>query len=443
MSRSALTPATPFPMIPPAVRPMRRHRLDIVLAGICLGLLTACAGGGNQGAPAPVITPTAGAPTAGVIFVSRGENTIEDVARHYNIPAADLIAANHLSPPYTLTPGQRLVVPTPRSYTVKPGDTLNGLARAFGMSAAEIARLNGLTPPNYVLRVGQVLQLPGSDAPTAGAGAVAGVGVGTDVAASSRTGVPAAARHSTVETQELGAPGARGNAPSPSVAATALPPVQSGQPTAPVPAAPVAPPSSNSSSGNNSKVGVMAIPLPAAGAAAASAAGTAPVDAAPPTATAEAIVPPAPAPTPAPAPSPAPTDNAIAPRDDGRMQWPVHGQMVSAYGPKEGGLRNDGINIGAPVGTPVVAAEEGTVAYAGNQLRGFGNLVLVHHADGYVTAYAHLDKIQVAKGAKVVRGQRIGTVGATGNVTSPQLHFEVRQNGKVVDPATFLSPSAQ
>lgn len=114
------------------------------------------------------------------------------------------------------------------------------------------------------------------------------------------------------------------------------------------------------------------------------------------------------------------------------------GQVISAHGAKPGGQYNDGINIAAPAGTPVVAADGGVVKYAGNQLRGFGNLVLIQHADGMVTAYAQLDQIQVEANAKVARGQRIGTVGATGNVTSPQLHFEVRQGSKVLDPMDVL-----
>ncbi|MDZ5648382.1 M23 family metallopeptidase [Nitrospirillum sp. BR 11828] len=115
--------------------------------------------------------------------------------------------------------------------------------------------------------------------------------------------------------------------------------------------------------------------------------------------------------------------------------------MISTHGPKPGGQYNDGINIAAPTGTPVVAADAGVVKYAGNQLRGFGNLVLIQHADGLVTAYAQLDQIMVEAGAKVARGQRIGTVGATGNVTSPQLHFEVRAPGnKVLDPMEVLDP---
>jgi murein DD-endopeptidase MepM/ murein hydrolase activator NlpD len=121
-----------------------------------------------------------------------------------------------------------------------------------------------------------------------------------------------------------------------------------------------------------------------------------------------------------------------------RFLQPVVGRILSGYGPKPDGLHNDGVNIAAPLGTPVKAADRGTVVYAGNELRGFGNLVLLKHEDGFVTAYAHLDKIEVSKGDTVARGQRVGTVGRTGSVSEPQLHFELRRGAKAIDPAPAL-----
>ena len=102
------------------------------------------------------------------------------------------------------------------------------------------------------------------------------------------------------------------------------------------------------------------------------------------------------------------------------------------------GLRNDGINIKAALGTNVKAADQGIVAYAGNELKGFGNLVLIKHSDGYITAYAHVDKMYVKKGQKVIRGEKIATVGSTGSVKTPQLHFEVRAGKKAVNPKSYL-----
>ncbi|MCP5372712.1 MAG: M23 family metallopeptidase [Hyphomicrobiales bacterium] len=112
--------------------------------------------------------------------------------------------------------------------------------------------------------------------------------------------------------------------------------------------------------------------------------------------------------------------------------------MISDFGTKARGLQNDGINIAAPRGTPVRVAENGVVAYAGNELRGFGNLLLVKHSDGWVTAYAHNDVLLVKRGQRVTRGQVISKVGKSGAVTEPQLHFELRRNNKAVDPTRYL-----
>lgn len=118
--------------------------------------------------------------------------------------------------------------------------------------------------------------------------------------------------------------------------------------------------------------------------------------------------------------------------------WPVQGRVISRFGVKQSGLRNDGINIKAPRGTPILATENGVVAYVGNELRGFGNLVLIKHDDGWISAYAHTEKLAVSKGDRVRRGQKIATVGNTGGVGEPQLHFELRKNKRAVNPQKFL-----
>ena len=128
------------------------------------------------------------------------------------------------------------------------------------------------------------------------------------------------------------------------------------------------------------------------------------------------------------------------PRAGSKFLWPVQGKVILGFGPKSNGLHNDGINIKAPRGAPVKAAENGVVAYAGNELRGFGNLLLIKHAGGWVTAYAHTEKVLVRRGDKVRRGQTIGRVGSTGNVASPQLHFEVRKGTRAVNPTRMLGP---
>lgn len=117
---------------------------------------------------------------------------------------------------------------------------------------------------------------------------------------------------------------------------------------------------------------------------------------------------------------------------------PVNGRVISGYGPKKDGLHNDGINIAAARGAPVKAAENGVVVYAGNELKGSGNLILVRHADRYMSAYAHLDKFLIKRGQTVKRGQSIGTVGSTGAVSSPQLHFEIRRGTEAINPQGHL-----
>lgn len=116
---------------------------------------------------------------------------------------------------------------------------------------------------------------------------------------------------------------------------------------------------------------------------------------------------------------------------------PVNGRIISGYGQKDG-LHNDGINISAARGMPIKAAENGVVVYVGNELKGSGNLILVRHADRYMSAYAHLDKFLIKRGQTVKRGQTIGTVGSTGAVSSPQLHFEIRRGTEAINPQGYL-----
>ena len=162
-----------------------------------------------------------------------------------------------------------------------------------------------------------------------------------------------------------------------------------------------------------------------------------------------------PVPRPTPEIATAPSESrtaAVAPRpaepppplpSGGGFIWPVEGRIVSDFGPKGGGRFNDGINIAAPAGTSVRAADGGTVAYAGNELRGFGNMLLIKHPGGWVTAYAHNQDLLVRRGDSISRGQAIARVGSTGGVSQPQLHFELRKGKKAVDPLDYLRrPSA-
>jgi murein DD-endopeptidase MepM/ murein hydrolase activator NlpD len=138
--------------------------------------------------------------------------------------------------------------------------------------------------------------------------------------------------------------------------------------------------------------------------------------------------------------SAAPTEAEIIASGKGKFDWPLRGEVISDFGVKGTGQRNDGLNIRAPQGTPVLAAADGEIAYAGNQVPTFGNLVLVKHADGWVTAYAHLSSATVKMRQQVRKGEQIGAVGATGGVNEPQLHFEMRYAPTVKDKAKPVDP---
>src|SRR5262249_19580527 len=153
-------------------------------------------------------------------------------------------------------------------------------------------------------------------------------------------------------------------------------------------------------------------------------------------------------------PEPAPSANVVASADpldkeaaklaEGngavpKFRWPANGRVIASYGPTTNGQQNDGINIAVPENTPVKAAEDGVVAYAGSELKGYGNLVLVRHPNGYVTAYAHAKELLVKRGDQVKRGQVIARSGQTGNVNTPQLHFEIRKGSSPLDPTRFLN----
>lgn len=443
--------------------------------------------------------PTPSAP--GMITVGRGD-TVYELAKRYNVPMREVIELNRLSPPYALAVGQRLKLPTARFYTVQRGDTMYGISRMHQVGMSELARANGLQEPYAIRVGQQLQLPGGGASATQMAdnsrAALPQRPASTPVAppAAARPTVvaealPAAAQPSTLPAN---AP-PRDAAPAAPQQDPSLPPyqprrgygmVQSPTPSAPVQApvyesAPVPIPqpapseAARAPSVQPSAAPAVQPPVPSQVAALPPGSVTTPPVAAPlphpvpkvpprpvqpvqapqaapapaptPAPVAASSPAPAPVPTPPPVASPAPAEVAAAkppvietpePRGGSRFQWPVRGAILSDYGPKPGGLHNDGINISASRGASVVAADNGVVAYAGNELRGFGNLLLVRHADGWMTAYAHLDDMLVERGAKVSRGQKIGTVGSTGNVSSPQLHFEVRRGNRAIDPRDHL-----
>ena len=260
----------------------------------------------------------------GQITIQNGD-TLYAVSRRTGVPVRDLIDANHLDPPFTLTTGQTLTVPQQRRQVVRAGDTLYSIANQYGVDMSTLASANNLQPP-YTLRVGDSLLLPAAPEQVAAQGGLS--------------------------PPTTGAPGAAASAPA--------------KPKGPLPAPP--------------------------------------------------------------------------PRG-GRFLWPVSvkGKVVERFGAGSNGTHNDGINIAAPKGTPVRAADAGVVAYAGNELKGYGNLLLIKHAGGWMTAYAHNDALLVKRGETVKRGQEIAKVGSTGVNGPPQLHFEIRRGTKALDPDQYLS----
>jgi murein DD-endopeptidase MepM/ murein hydrolase activator NlpD len=292
--------------------------------------------------------------------------------------------------------GQKTVV------TLKRGETIHTLASRYGVSSAAILRENNFADASRV-RPGARIVIPArGEARTAGAAHGS-----THVVASGETLYSLARRYHVSHVQIARANGIsettalrvgqRVTIPGASVAAAPAAPRQAEAAPAPVPA--------------QKKLAQ----TPAAG----------PVDN---VATVKPI-----APTEAEPAKAASSNSALA------FRWPVKGRVISAYGSKPNGQQNDGINIAVPENTAVKAAEEGTVAYAGNELKGYGNLVLVRHANGYVTAYAHNSEILVHRGETVKRGQVIAKAGQTGGVASPQVHFEIRKGSNPVDPSKYLT----
>ncbi len=291
----------------------------------------------------------------------------------------------------------------PGQYVVQKGDTVYGIATAHGVPMRSFIEANRLDPP-YTLFVGQVLTLPPRPTHTVRRGdTVYRIAQTYNVDMSALVRVNGLAPPYVIHVgQVLQLPGTT----EPQGTAVAAAPS-----SAPAPA-----PAPSGSGGGASSAPAPA--QPSSSPAAPSAPPETRVAAAPPPKAAAIPTPPA--------------------RQGRGLEWPVRGKVVIPYGATAKGMRNDGINIAAKSGTSIRAAEAGVVAYAGNELKGFGNMLLLKHQGGLITTYAHADDIKVQRGATVKRGQIIASVGQTGSVTSPQLHFEVREGSKAVDPMKYL-----
>jgi murein DD-endopeptidase MepM/ murein hydrolase activator NlpD len=319
---------------------------------IAVLFLTGCFG---HQKPAPVSSygRGQGAGSAGVHTVV-GNETLWNISNRYKIAMQDIALANDLRAPFALSPGQRLRLPPPQEYKVRPGDSLYRVSRMFNVNVSDIAQLNSLQAP-HTLKTGQVLRLPSASR------------------APARAVTPPAVQVARVERAPLAGQGR-----------------------------------------------IEAVPLPE----------QSQVMREPQAVQAPQVVARAEPKTPITAKTPK--------RASSKFMRPVEGRVISGYGTKPGGLHNDGINIAAPRGAAVKAADNGVIVYAGSELKGSGNLVLIRHEGGWMTAYAHMDEIKIRRGDVINRGDVIGTVGATGSVDAPQLHFEVRRGTEAINPQRYL-----
>ena len=326
-------------------------------------------------------------PAARAIEIQRSD-TLYDISRRYSVNMRALIETNGLEPPYALAPGGVIHLPAPNIHVIESGETLYSVSRRYNVDTRSLALLNSIGRP-WTVYPGDDLLLP-----------------------------PLARDQSRTQ-------------PKP-VAATPAPPVLLPPPALPVAPKPAPPKSSGSS--------VAAVPGPIA------LAPTAPLppSLAPKTEpkvepkpdlkpAAKPVAPPAAVSTP-------PKQVQSGPAGGREFTWPVSGKVVKGYGASADGQRNDGVNISATKGEEVRAAAGGEVVYAGSELAGFGNLVLIRHPGGWVTAYAHSDTVLVSEGDLVRQGQPIATVGSTGNAGGPQVHFELRKGKEPVDPSLHLPP---
>ncbi len=316
----------------------------------------------------------------GTTIIVGTSDTLDLLAKRYNVSAAAILHANGYKGPRVLSPGQQLIIPrqtavaaaapalahpasrpvaaaaTPSSvHIVNRGDTLMSIARRNHVPVTELARANNLDQ-SAKLSLGMKLTVPGSKS-----AAVAPVA-------------------------------------QPVVAAVPAPPVAQVAAPATKMAAAGGPPQSARLASATTNVAEEKPVVEQASVKPSEATGALPT-----------------------------------------FRWPVRGKVITSYGAKTNGKSNDGINLAVPEGTPVKAAEDGVVAYSGNELKGYGNLVLVRHSNGYVTAYAHASELMVKRGDTIKRGQIIAKSGQSGEVGSPQLHFEIRKGSSPVDPLQFLN----
>jgi murein DD-endopeptidase MepM/ murein hydrolase activator NlpD len=317
------------------------------------------------------------------ITVAQGES-IDSISRRYGVPAATIMRANNISAPGSIRPGQSLIIP--RYYALaeaarvapvsRAGQTTTGLAPKPAAASDEQAHV--VAPGETLSSIARTYHR--SRIAIAKANNLEPDG---KLRVGQRVVVPGT-KHALLRVAAAGQP-----APTTALSADATAAPKLAMPQGPAGAAGAAHPTSPPSEGD-AEITSASTPSQGAGA-------------------------------------------------NPNFRWPVHGKIIAAFGSKPSGQQNDGINLAVPEGTPIKAAEDGVVAYAGNELKGYGNLVLVRHPNGFVTAYANASELMVKRGDQVKRGQVIAHSGQTGTVSAPQLHFEIRKGATPVDPTQYLT----
>ena len=370
----------------------------------------------RSAAPQPVAGNASGWSAQGgtPIVVAQGE-TLDMISSRYGVPRAALISANGLSGP-AIAPGSRLTIPVYNAAgaTAAPAPRQQ-LAQAPSETRSDASRfVTGPAPAAPVRPVApvQANRAPAQPVPDARAAAAQAKATAATEAKAKAEADALAMRESRARfaAEAKAKAAAKASAPAAAVPAPVAKPVAAAKP--PVAAKPA-------------------------------------VAEAPPARTVEAARPVVVASAPAAEPKtsavpksvPEPVTTASLPKaeeatEKADFRWPARGRVIAGFSGRGG---NEGINIAVPEGTPIKAAEGGTVAYAGSELKGYGNLVLIRHPNGYVSAYAHNGELNVKRGETVKRGQVVAKSGQTGNVSSPQLHFELRKGSSPVDPTPYLN----
>ncbi len=371
-------------------------------------------------APAPVAAQPVGGGAAGwtaqggtPVVIAQGE-TIDMISSRYGVPRAALLSANGLSNG-NVAPGTRITIPVYNA----GGAGAVAAAPAAPAPAPRVAAASAAAEPRGFVRGAAPAERPAPPEKVAKAPSAKEAKAAAEAEAKAKAAADAQAMKDSRArfAAEAKAKAEARKAASAAGAATAAAAKPAAEPKA-------------------AKVAAVPVDKPAKPVAVASAPAAEPKPAAAPA--------PAAAPKAEAAPAADPKTTASLPKqeeaapagDKADFRWPVRGRVISGFNGKGG---NEGLNIAVPDGTPVKAAEAGTVAYAGSELKGYGNLVLIRHPNGYVSAYAHNGELKVKRGDTVKRGQVVASSGQTGNVSSPQLHFELRKGSTPVDPTPYLN----